>query len=112
MDNEMIQEDGAAIEEPTEDKKSAPYKICVVPYEDGTFAVYKESMESAEPVEGESPIEGEAPAEPSEEMHHECSTMEEALKKVIKLHRENPVLGDEQSAFSAAGKSEAASQGY
>lgn len=98
MNNPMMQEDGAALEEPAEDTQAdAPYKICLAPHPDGTFHVYKQSM-AEEP--------GNESAAPSEEMHDTFTTMEEALKQVIRIFKDNPVSGDEHAQMMAGARAE------
>jgi hypothetical protein len=79
---------------------SGGYTICIDCQPDGSFEVYKEDAqeEAAEPP-GHAE-DTEAPA--GEPQHQRVDSLEEALKQVIRIHRENP-MDQSYSAHMAAG---------
>lgn len=88
--------------EPTEEAPAAEaqepggYTICIDVKPDNTFEVYKEAPEPAEATTG-SPDQGDTgaptpePTEPPSEDRQSFDSLDEALKQVIRLHRQNPM---------------------
>jgi hypothetical protein len=79
--------------------QSGGYTICIDCQPDGSFDVYKEDAqeEAAEPA-GQAE-DTEAPA--GEPAHQNVDSLEEALKQVIRIHRENPMDQSYSSHMSA-----------
>lgn len=79
------------------------YTICLTVQKDGTFQVYKESAvhESSE-VSGEDLMGGESEDVMGGDKGDTYDNIEDALRGVVKLYRENPV-GDNPTAQMKAG---------
>jgi hypothetical protein len=107
MDMPMPQANAPDQAPPADDiqKESGGYTICIACQPDGSFEVYKEDAqdEATEPVGGMAgaPMAG-ASAEAGQPERERVDSLEEALKQVIRIHRQNP-MDQSYSAQVSAG---------
>ncbi len=88
---------------PEEDSpKAGGYVICIACKPDGSYDVYKDEPESAaEPASEEAGEPGGNAPSMGQPETHTVDSLEEALKQVIRIHKQNPMDDSYSSQMSA-----------